>query len=69
MDNLQKKLEISADYYNNLIKNKDNPFSYIAFLKGVEYAIKSILAYVEHQHQHQHQHHLVQMRNTTVLKR
>ena len=44
MDSLQKKLEISADYYNNLIKNKDNPFLYIAFLKGVEYAIKSILA-------------------------
>lgn len=52
MDRLQKKLEISADYYNNLIKNKDNPFLYIAFLKGVEYAIKTILDDVKHQHQH-----------------
>ena len=51
MDSLIKKLEISVEYYNNLIKNKDNPFLYIAFLKGVEYAIKSILADVKHQHQ------------------
>ena len=56
MDKLQKKLENSADYYNNLIKNKDNPFLYVAFLKGAEYAITSILAYVKHQHQHQHKH-------------
>lgn len=51
MDKLIKKLKISVDYYNNLSNNKDNPFVYIIFLKGMEYAFKLMLDDVKHQHQ------------------
>lgn len=47
MDKLIKKLKISVDYYNNLSNNKDDPFVYIIFLKGMEYAFKLMLDDVE----------------------